>query len=221
MPAPDRKTSAAGGVESAAGGPVAGVVLAAGTSTRMGRNKLLLELEGESLVRRAVRVASAAGLDPVIVVLGHEADQVRAQLDGLRCLTVFNPQYAEGVRTSLQAGVGRAAEVAGAFVVVLADMPYVTGEMIATVVRRYRATGAHLVVSQYGPAPGVDAPPILYDGALYSELLTLEAPYCAKRVVRRHRTEAEVVVWREEALRDIDLSEDYERARAAAPADRG
>ena len=65
-------------------GAVAGVVLAAGTSTRMGRNKLFLELDGEPLVRRAVGRASKAGLDPVIVVLGHEADRVQRALEACR-----------------------------------------------------------------------------------------------------------------------------------------
>ena len=58
-------------------GTVAGVVLAGGSSTRMGENKLLFDLDGESVVRRVVRQAAAAGLDPVIVVLGHEAELVR------------------------------------------------------------------------------------------------------------------------------------------------
>src|SRR5256885_9157549 len=72
---------------------VAGVILAAGASRRMGagRNKMLLQLEGESLLRRAARRALAAGLSPVIVVLGHEADKARAELQGLSCESVVNP----------------------------------------------------------------------------------------------------------------------------------
>ena len=61
-------------------GSVAGIVLAAGASTRLGRNKLFIELEGESLLRRAVRRVSEAGLDPVVVVLGHEAERARQEL---------------------------------------------------------------------------------------------------------------------------------------------
>src|SRR5439155_19289259 len=148
---------------------VAGVVLAAGTSSRMGRNKLLLELGGETVVRRAVRAAVGARLDPVLVVLGHEAERVAAELAGLPCLTLLNPRFGEGVRTSLQAGVARAAECAGALVVVLADMPFVTAEMIEAVTARYRATRSPLVVSHYGD--DVDAPPILYDRSLFAELL--------------------------------------------------
>src|SRR5260370_38885438 len=74
-------------------GRVAGVILAAGASRRMGRNKMLLELEGESLVRRAARRALAAALGPVVVVLGHEPDRVRAPLEGLPLDLAGNPDF--------------------------------------------------------------------------------------------------------------------------------
>jgi molybdenum cofactor cytidylyltransferase len=197
MPAPDR---------------IAGVVLAAGSSSRMGRNKLLLDLGGETLVRRAVGRALAAGLDPVIVVLGHEAERVRAELEGLPCQPLINARHAQGVRTSLQAGVDQAAAgAADALVVVLADMPHVTAAMIATVVERYRGSRAPLVVSSYGD---VDAPPILYSRALFGDLLSIPEGRCAKQVVRRHRAEAVVVPWPPESLRDIDVAEDYDDVRA-------
>jgi molybdenum cofactor cytidylyltransferase len=193
---------------------VAAVVLAAGSSSRMGRNKLLLEVAGETLVRRAVRGALAAGLDPVLAVLGHEADRVAAEIAGLPCQTVLNPRHAEGVRTSLQVGVARAAETSGALVVILADMPYVTAAMIETLVARWRASGAPLVVSRYGD---VEAPPMLYDRALFDELRAVEGPGCGKQVVRRHRAEAEWVAWPPEALRDVDVAEDYQRVQGDPP----
>jgi molybdenum cofactor cytidylyltransferase len=195
------------------GETTAGLVLAAGSSSRMGHNKLLLAVQGETLVRRAVRAALAGGLDPVIVVLGHQAEQVRAELDGLPCETVLNPQHAEGVRTSLQAGVARAG-AAEALVVVLADMPFVTAAMIQAVVARHHQTRAPLVVSSYGD---VDAPPILYHRSLFGELLSIPEGRCAKQVVRRHRAEAAVVSWPEAALRDVDVAEDYEQVRAQLP----
>ena len=189
---------------------VAAVVLAAGASTRMGRNKLLLDVGGESLVRRAVRAATEGGVDEVVVVLGHEEDRVRAELRGLACVPVVNPDHAEGAGTSVRTGVRQAAGV-DALMVVLADMPFVTAEMIATLVERYRATKAPLVVSHYGD---VQAPPTLYDRALFDELLAIPGERCAKQVVKRHQGEAEVVSWPAAALRDIDLPADYDAVRA-------
>jgi molybdenum cofactor cytidylyltransferase len=190
---------------------VAGVVLAAGSSTRMGRNKLLLELDGEPLVRRAVRAALDASLGWVVAVLGHEADRVREALAGLPCRTVVNPDHAQGVRVSLQAGIREVPQEAASAVVVLADMPFVTADMIAAVAARYRQGGAPLVVSEYG---SVNAPPTLYDRAFFPELLTMTGEGCGKQVVRRHQQEAASVRWPEAALSDIDVPEDYERVRA-------
>ena len=191
--------------------PVAAVVLAAGSSSRMGQNKLLLDLGGEALVRRAVRAAMEAGLEPVIVVLGHEASRVQAAIGDLPCRPVINKTYADGVGTSLKAGVAAVPSEVHALVVILADMPFVSKAMIGAVVQRYRTTGAHLVVSSYGE---VDAPPILYDRTLFAELLSDTGERCGKRVVRRHRSEAEVIACNEAALRDVDVPEDYEHARA-------
>ncbi len=70
---------------------IAGILLAAGSATRMGQNKLLLELGGEPLVRRAARTALEAGLAPLLVVVGHEAERVREALAGLPCRFVENP----------------------------------------------------------------------------------------------------------------------------------
>jgi molybdenum cofactor cytidylyltransferase len=191
---------------------VAGVVLAAGTSTRMGSNKLFLEINGETIVHRAVRRAIEAGLDPVIVVVGHEADRTREAIDTLRCQPVFNPNFEAGVNSSLRAGIYAASETAAqAAVVILADMPFVTSEMIATLVDEYQQGTAPLVVSDY---EGVNAPPVLYDRSLFPELAMSEGQGCGKHVVKRHRDEARSVAWPAAALADLDVPEDVERMKA-------
>ena len=192
-------------------GAVAGVVLAAGSSTRMGRNKLFFELDGETLLRRVVRRAIDAGLDPVLVVVGHEGERARTELSGLSCMAVDNPDHAKGINRSLRTGISHVPEPARAAVVMLADMPFVTSRMIAALVARYRESTAPLVISAYGD---VNAPPMLYDRALFSELQRMEGEGCGRQVVRRHRDEAVAVSWPEAALQDIDVPEDYERINA-------
>lgn len=203
MPSPSR--------EGRRDGPVAGILLAAGTSSRMGENKLLLELDREPLLRRAARRALEAGLSPLVVVLGHEAERARLPLSGLPCETVINPDFEEGITSSLHAGLDAVPDGASALVVMLADMPYVTPEMIAGLVERYRTGTAPLVISDYD---GVNAPPMLYDGSLFGELAAMEGPGCGRQVVKRHRSEADVCAWSAAALRDIDVPEDYERIAA-------
>ncbi len=189
---------------------VAGIVLAAGSSTRMGSNKLLLELDGEAVVRRAARTASAAGLDPVVVVTGHEHEAVTAQLHGLGVSAVNNAEHAKGTHTSVAAGIASVPDDCAAAVVVLADMPFVTPAMLREVVARYDRSRPPLVVSRYGG--DVTAPPILYDRALFGELATMDSR-CGRAVVRRHLYEAVLVDWPAEAARDLDRPVDYEVAR--------
>jgi molybdenum cofactor cytidylyltransferase len=201
-------------VEARPTGAVAGILLAAGTSSRMGCNKLLFELHGESVLRGAARRALAGGLSPLLVVLGHQAEQARQQLDGLACRAVINTEYDQGITASLKAGVSALPSEAAAAMVMLADMPMVSAEMIAEMVARYRATRAPLVISDY---EGVNAPPMLYDRCLFAELLAMTGGGCGREVVKRHRAEAEVLAWPAAALVDLDLPEDYKRMRDTGP----
>jgi len=173
-----------------------------------GANKLFLEVEGESLLRRAVTRALASALDSVVVVLGHEVERARRELAGLPVGTVWNRDHALGVNGSLRAGISAAAD-ADAAVVLLADMPFVTAEMIAAVAEKFRESGAPLVVSDYG---GVQAPPTLYGRPLFMELLGVpDGEGAGKTVVARNLERAAVLRWPRETLHDVDVPEDFER----------
>ncbi len=188
---------------------VAGVILAAGASRRMGQNKMLLRLEGESLVRRAARRALGAGLSPVVVVLGHEAEQARAELSGLPCDVALNPDFTGPTSGSLHKGLERLdAEVAAA-VVMLADMVLVTEQMLAAIVAAARGSAAPLVVSRYGD---VTAPPLLFRRALFDELLAWTGEGCGKPIVQRHRDEALFMDWPAMFLNDVDTPQDFQAA---------
>ncbi|MBI5067101.1 MAG: nucleotidyltransferase family protein [Deltaproteobacteria bacterium] len=190
---------------------VAAILLAAGSATRMGRNKVLLPLGGESVLRRAARTALSAGLDPVLVVLGHEADRAEAELAGLPVRAVRNPRHRLGINTSLSAGAEAVPEGAEAVVVLLADMPGVEAALIRQVVSRYQETRAPLVTALYGEIP---APPTLYDRSLLPELRGGEGEGRGRELVRRHWGRAEKVACPESALADLDVPADYERARS-------
>ena len=185
---------------------IAAIVLAAGASRRMGRNKMLLPLDGESLVRRAAGRAIGARLSPTIVVLGHEPEKVRAELTGLSCEFDTNPDYTGPTSTSLHRGLGALPADADAAVVILADMVMVTVAMLTAIVMAARANPAPLVVSRYGD---VLAPPLLFRRVLFPELLAWRGEGCGKQVVLRHRAEAIFLDWPPAALLDIDTSEDF------------
>jgi molybdenum cofactor cytidylyltransferase len=191
---------------------VAGVVLAAGASRRMGpgRNKMLLELAGEPLVRRAARRALAAGLSPVVVVLGHEADRARAALAGLPVEITVNPDFTGPTSGSLHAGLDVLGADVEAVVVLLADMVHVTDAALAELVSRTRTSDAPLVVSRYGD---VTAPPLLFRRALFGELLAWTGEGCGKAVVQAHKHEALYVDRSAAVLLDVDTPEDFQAAQ--------
>lgn len=192
---------------------VAGVLLAAGLSTRMGQNKLFLPLGRGTVLDRAVATALEAGLSPLIVVVGHEAERARAALAGSPVETVFNPDHARGINTSLRTGIAAVPADMSAAVVLLADMPLIDAGMIRTLVARWREAGAALAVSRFGD---VVAPPILYGAALFPELRALDGEGCGKRVIKRHRGEEVTVDWPAERLADLDVPDDLARVTTEA-----
>lgn len=188
----------------------------------MGRNKLLLEVAGETLLRRAVRISREAGLDPVVVVTGHARERIEREIADLDCTPVFNADHGAGIQTSAASGIAGVAGACDAAVIMLADMPFVTARMLCTLVERYAAEAPPLVVSRYGD---VNAPPMLYDRVLFPEVTRMRAG-CGREVVRRHYDRAVQVDWPAARLRDLDRPEDYEavveelaRAGAEAAAD--
>ncbi len=186
---------------------VAGVLLAAGASTRMGTNKLMLRLEGQSVVRRAAQRALAADLDPLIVVLGFEAVRVREELTDLPCVFTANTDHALGMNRSVRMGLAAVPPTCEAAVVLLADMPLVTSEMIQTVVARYRS-GPQLVASRYGD---VEAPPRAYHRSLFREFDGPDGEGRGRQVAERHRDELVLVDFPAATLVDLDVADDYER----------
>jgi molybdenum cofactor cytidylyltransferase len=187
----------------------AAVILAAGASRRMGRNKLLLPLEGESLVRRVTGRALGAGLIPVVVVLGHEAERARTELAGLDVEVTLNPSYTGPTSGSLHRGLERLGPDVAAAVVLLADMVLVTEKMIRAMLEVATRSDAPLVVSRYGD---IMAPPLLFRRALFPELLAWTGEGCGKVVVQRHQAEAAFVDWPVAALTDVDTPEDFAAA---------
>jgi len=193
---------------------IAGIVLAAGASRRMGTstNKLLLELDGEPMIRGVVRRAIEAGLEPVVVVTGHEPARIRASLEGLECRFVENPDYTGPTSGSLHAGLRALDASVSAAVVMLGDMVHVSAAMIRALSHGTRDAGARLAVSRYG-AESVLAPPLLFHRGLWPELLAWTGEGCGKAVVMAHLDEAVMLDWPADALRDVDTPAEYEALR--------
>lgn len=197
---------------------IAALVLAAGASRRMGRNKMLLRLEGAALVRRAAGRALGAGLSPVIVVLGYEADRARAEVVDLPVTVVINPDFEGPVTSSLHRALDHLAADVEAAVVVLADMVLVTEPMLSALAARVRVTGAPAVASRYGD---VIAPPLAFRRELFGELRQWEGVGAGRGVVDRHAARAVFVDWAPGVMDDLDTPEDFRRLQRAVQQRRG
>jgi CTP:molybdopterin cytidylyltransferase MocA len=143
-------------------GRVGGVLLAAGGGTRFGGPKALVRLHGTALAQRGARLLADGGCAPVVVVAGAEAAQVRA-LDLGAAEVVANPRWAEGMGTSLRAGLAALEGRCDAAVVALADQPLVGAEAVRRLVAAWEA-GARAAVATYGGAP---RNPVLLDAAAW------------------------------------------------------
>ena len=185
---------------------VAGLVLAAGASRRMGRPKMLLRFGAETLLARIVRAQLASALDRVVVVLGSEADAVRdgaALPEDTRLSVVVNPGWQEGMASSLRLGA-EACRASDAILVSLGDQPGLTPERITAVLSAWRS-GVPIVVPVHQDRPGH---PVLFARALFDELRALRGDVGAREVVRRHWAEAVRV--EAPPLADVDTEGDYE-----------
>ena len=187
---------------------VSAVVLAAGASTRMGTQKLLLPLGGEPLVRRTVRQVCDAGFDDVLVVVGNDWENTLAALDGLPMRHAVNAEYASGMGSSFRTAVEHLTDSAAAMFA-LADQPFVTTHEYRTVLDTYRRHAPAIVSVRYGE---VMAPPHLFEREFFPELAQLE--HGARSVLQRHRERTTVLQFPPDLLVDIDTPEDYELARS-------
>jgi len=178
-------------------------VLAAGGSARLGRPKQLEEVRGERLLERAVRVAAEAGFDPVVAVLGAAAKRISEECDLRRSWVVVNPGWAEGMGSSVRAGVELVEsfrEVTGA-VLMTCDMPAVTAEHL----RALADAGEEVVASKYAERRGV---PAYFARGRFAELRELRGDVGARELLRGAK-----VVELPGGEVDVDTAEDLARAR--------
>ncbi|HUL04244.1 MAG TPA: NTP transferase domain-containing protein [Gemmatimonadales bacterium] len=192
---------------------VAAVVLADGVARRSGRSasKALLAIEGEPIIRRAVRRALRAGASPVIVVVGHEAPQVRAAVADLECKCVVIPPVRSA--RALHAALPLLGRDCDAMLVMDGSIPRVSERMLVALVGAARRSPAPLVVSRYGDHT---APPLLFRRALFAELLASNGDGACKPVVQHHRNDAMYLDWAPSVLASVGGPRKQRPVRARA-----
>jgi len=188
------------------------LLLAAGGSSRLGRPKQLLPYRHRTLLRHAAETALLSRCRPVVIVLGAQADRLRLELAGLEVLLAENPDWEQGMGSSIRAGLvaleASAPELAGV-VLMLCDQPLITSNSLDALIQSHADTDSRLVASEYGGTRGV---PAFFSRALFPELRTLPDTQGAKPILARHASETVALplpagVW------DVDTAADYERLR--------
>lgn len=191
---------------------VSAVVLAAGLSRRFSGPvaKQLLVVEGAPLVRRtALHLVRSAFLREVVVVVGHEADRVRAAVEDLSLRVLENPRFHEGQSTSVKTGLRAVMSQADAVLFVPVDQPGLSTPVVNRLVETYLRTGGPIVRPVCGQRSGA---PVLFARRFYPELLTLSGDEGGRQILGRHRDEIVALELDEELpLMDINTREDYER----------
>lgn len=182
---------------------IAAVILAAGASERLGQPKQLIQVGGESLLRRTARLAVQAGCAPVWVVLGFAAEQMRPELQGLPVQALTNAHWSRGMASSLRSGVSAAQVSADAVLLLVCDQVRLSGDHLRALLTQHRGGTTAITASAYGGRLGV---PAIFNARLFSELLQIEGDRGAREVIERHPAETQAVSWLDGAF-DLDSPE--------------
>ena len=189
----------------------AAIVLAAGLSRRMGRPKLLLEVEGRPIIRHAVERVISAGIRHVLVVAPPEHEALARALDGLPVRFVVNPTPEAGQGSSVSAGVRALAAGTTTVLIALADQPGVPEEVIPALLEALKRPGKCIAAPRYADGLGN---PVLFAASVLPELLVLPGDRGARAVVERDPSRLAVVEIHSPMPRDIDTPADYESLSA-------
>ncbi|MFM8876253.1 MAG: selenium cofactor biosynthesis protein YqeC, partial [Anaerolineae bacterium] len=188
----------------------AGIILAAGTSSRYGQFKQLLDWKGKPFIRQVTETALQAGLEPVVVVTGFRHTDVASHLQDLPIRLIHNPDFELGQSTSIKAGIRSLPQNIGATVFLLADQPQIPTEVIRA-----------LVEAHAGERPSILAPlvleerranPVLFDRVTFPDLLNLTGDIGGRGIFDKHRVT--YLPWHDDILIfDVDKPDDYERLK--------
>ncbi|HEY4723354.1 MAG TPA: NTP transferase domain-containing protein, partial [Anaerolineae bacterium] len=189
--------------------PVAGVILAAGASARMGQPKPLLLWRGEPFIRQIARTALAAGLSPVVIVAGAHTAEIRVAVAGLPVMLIHNADWAAGQSTSVKSGLQALPAETGSAIYLLADQPQIPIELISSLIEQHAQSLAPIVAPQIDGRRGN---PVLFDRSTFNDLRLLNGEAGGRALFARYPIT--YLPWQAASiLLDVDTPEDYARLK--------
>jgi len=190
---------------------IVAVVLSAGESSRMGRPKALLPIHGQTFIEKIVGALNVAQINKVIVILGHDAEEMRRRIEHLPVEILVNPDYKLGQLSSLQVAVRRLENEADCdgMLVHLVDHPYIDAKLVKVMIEQFHDGGKLIVVPRHG---GKRGHPVIFSRKLFGELLAAPMDQGAKAVVNAHRDDTLEIDTQDSGVAvDIDTPELYKK----------
>ncbi len=197
---------------------ISAVILAAGESKRMGKqNKLLLPVAGEALLVKLIKSVCDSDVGQVIVVIGHEAEKIRRKLNNFPLSFVYNPNFSEGMTTSIKSGVKEVSPDCDGYMICLADMPFINTSEINKLIHAYAQNRIKekrlIVIPVY---QGHRGNPVLFSTEFREDILEHKMEYGCKGVIMKNfESVKEIEMDDDSMLLDVDTLEDYQRATEA------
>lgn len=191
---------------------IAGVVLAAGRSSRLGRPKQLLPYHGRPLLEWVLAAMAASRVDETVVVLGHEGERIEREVDLRGVRAVYNEYYVEGLSASLRAGLAALGEDVTAAILTVGDQPLLGADLVDALIDAHLQGEAAIVATDYGDYRGA---PLLLHRALWPLAEEAQGDQGARALLRAYPGAVAAVPVPPELAADIDTWEDYTRLRGA------
>jgi molybdenum cofactor cytidylyltransferase len=186
---------------------ISAILLAAGESKRMGRMKLTMPLGEDTVIEQVVSHLLSSSVDEIVIVLGHQSEQVRQTIGDKPVKFVINKDYKLGMSTSIRAGLNELDDRSDALIVVLGDQPFIYSEIIDKLVQAYENNDKGIVVPTYR---GRNGHPVIFDMKYKTELLALKGDEGGRQLIAENGNDVlEVPVDAEGIIKDIDTPDDY------------
>jgi len=187
---------------------IGAVVLAAGESERMGKNKLLLEIEGKKVIDLVIEALKNVA-DDIIVVLGHKPERLIPILKGQGVRWTVNKNYREGMTSSFKKGLQETKDSEAVFLV-LGDQPSINRNFLIGMVEAWKEKGAKIVSPVY---KGKKGHPVLFDRSLFDEIISLKKGEIIRDIIHRHGGELRLIEAGEWSVMDMDTPEGFEKMK--------
>jgi molybdenum cofactor cytidylyltransferase len=189
---------------------IAVILLAAGSSSRLGQSKQLLKIGHETLLEHSAKAALNSGASSTIVVLGSNEKTHREHLKNYPLEVVYNPDWQKGMGSSIKVGLTIIMNTPTSFdgvIIMVCDQPLIKSDHIKNLISKFTKTRSAIVASAYGNALGV---PALFSKSHFQALMTLDNEHGAKKIIQQHPDDTSAVDFPEGEI-DIDTLEDYQK----------